>query len=162
LKEAHCSARTAPPQLLQILHGRPPIARRAAELRLERHLQPPGFSNAENRRMARRRLDWEDSIPADDGILKGHDVASLGPGDSSDTGADMMGLGRGHDTSDRQGTGERMSLDDDPRERYAADIATDRVVDPDGAGLGDGLDQAEEAQFGVTDEGLSELDEEPE
>lgn len=108
--------------------------------------------------MARRRMDWEDSPPADDEVLKGHDVASLGPGDSSDTGADMMGLGREHDTSDRQGTGERMSLDDEPNDRYAADIAADRVVDADGAGLGDGLDQAEEAQLGITDEELSELD----
>jgi hypothetical protein len=95
-------------------------------------------------------------------ILKGHGVRSLGPGDSSDTGADMMGLGRGDDTSDRYGTGERASVEDDPRERYAADIATDRVVEADGAGLGDGLDQAEEAQLGITDEELSALDEDEE
>jgi hypothetical protein len=112
--------------------------------------------------MARRKVDWEDSPTANDEILKGHDVASLGPGDSSDTGADMIGLGREHDTSDRQGTGERASLEDDPRERYAADIATDRVVEAAAAGLGSGLDQAEEAQLGITDEELSELDGEDE
>jgi hypothetical protein len=110
--------------------------------------------------MARRRIVAEDLPGADEEILKGHDVASLGPGDSSDTGADMMGLGRAHDTSDRQGTGERMSLDDEPGDFYAADIATDRVVGADGAGLGDGLDQAEEAQLGITDEELDELNDE--
>ena len=94
-------------------------------------------------------------------ILKGHGVRSLGPGDSSDTGADMMGLGRGDDTSDRFGTGERASVDD-PGELFAADIATDRVVGADGAGLGDGLDQAEEAQFGITDEELDALGDEDE
>ena len=108
--------------------------------------------------MARRKMDWEDPAVITDELLKGHDVRSLGPGDSSDTGADMMGLGRGDDTSDRYGTGERASVEDDPRERYAADIATDRVVAADGAGLGGGLDQAEEAQLGITDEELSELD----
>jgi hypothetical protein len=93
-------------------------------------------------------------------ILKGHGVRSLGPGDSSDTGADMMGLGRGDDTSDRHGTGERASVEDEPGELYAADIATDRVVEADVAGLGGGLDQAEEAILGITDEELSELDDE--
>ena len=92
-------------------------------------------------------------------VLKGHGVRSLGPGDSSDTGADMMGLGRGDDTSDRYGTGERASVDDDAGELYASDIATDRVVEADAAGLGGGLDQAEEARLGITDEELSALDE---
>ncbi len=90
----------------------------------------------------------------DDEILKGHGVKWLGPSDSSDTGADMMGLGRGDDTSDRYGTGERASVDDDPQAQDAADISADRLVDADHAGLGDGLDQAEEAQLGITDEEL--------
>jgi hypothetical protein len=34
----------------------------------------------------------------------------------------------------------------------AADISVDRVISADEAGLGTGLDQAEEAQLGVTDE----------
>jgi hypothetical protein len=37
------------------------------------------------------------------------------------------------------------------------DIGFDRVVGPEEAGLGGGLDQAEEAQLGVTDEELAEL-----
>jgi hypothetical protein len=37
------------------------------------------------------------------------------------------------------------------------DVGFDRVVGAEEAGLGDGLDQAEEAQLGVTDEELAEL-----
>lgn len=95
--------------------------------------------------------------PADEEILKGHGVKSLGPSDSSDTGADMMGLGRDDDTSDRYGTGERASVDEDPQLQDAADIAADRLVDADHAGLGDGLDEAEEAQLGITDEELDAM-----
>ena len=38
-----------------------------------------------------------------------------------------------------------------------ADIGFDRVVGADEAGLGGGLDQAEEAQLGITDEELEEM-----
>ena len=57
----------------------------------------------------------------------------------------------------RQGTGERASVDDDPAFDEAADIGADRVVPADEAGLGAGLDQAEEAQLGITDEEIAEL-----
>jgi hypothetical protein len=86
-------------------------------------------------------------------ILKGHDVRSLGPSDSSDTGADMVGLGGLDGTSDRQGTGERGSVDPElPGED--GDLRPNRIVRADEAGLGGGLDQAEEAQLGITDEEL--------
>ncbi len=84
---------------------------------------------------------------------KGHDIRSLGPSDSSDSGSDMSGLGGLDSTSDRQGTGERASVEnnaDDVEE--AADITPDDIVDAEEAGLGGGLDQAEEAQLGITDE----------
>lgn len=84
--------------------------------------------------------------------LKGHGIRSLGPSDSSDTGADMVGLGGLDSTSDRHGTGERASLENDADADLAADVDVDGIVDADGAGLGRGLDQAEEAQLGVTDE----------
>jgi hypothetical protein len=76
--------------------------------------------------------------------LKGHDVRALGPSDSSDTGADMAGTGPLDDTSDRSGTGERTTVDEQ-RARPGHDIDTDRIVEAEEAGLGDGLDQAEEA-----------------
>lgn len=88
------------------------------------------------------------------GLPKGHDIRSLGPSDSSDTGADMMGIGGLDSTSDRQGTGERASVENDAEADAAADIAADDIVDASEAGLGGGLDQAEEAQLGVTDEQL--------
>ena len=96
-------------------------------------------------------------IPREDEMLKGRDIASLGPSDSSDTGADMMGL-RGLDsTSDRQGTGERLDVEEVGDE--TEELALDRVVSSREAGLGGGLDQAEEAQLGITDEELEEDEE---
>ena len=83
---------------------------------------------------------------------KGHDIRSLGPSDSSDTGADMVGVGGLDSTSDRNGTGERASLENDAELDAGLDIAADGIVDAEDAGLGGGLDQAEEAQLGITDE----------
>jgi hypothetical protein len=87
-------------------------------------------------------------------LSKGHGIRSLGPSDSSDTGADMVGVGGLDNTSDRHGTGERASVEKDADVDSGADISADKVVDADNAGLGRGLDQAEEAQLGVTDEEL--------
>ena len=76
--------------------------------------------------------------------LKGHDVRALGPSDSSDTGSDMTGRGPLDDTSDRSGTGERMTIEAE-RVRPGQDIDTDRVVDAESAGLGYGTSEALEA-----------------
>jgi len=84
-------------------------------------------------------------------IGKGHDIGSVGPSDSSDTGADMMGVGGLDSTSDRNGTGERADVENDAI-GLGTDIAADDVVRSEDAGLGGGLDQAEEAQLGITDE----------
>ena len=120
---------------------------------------------------------------------KGHDVKSLGPSDTSDSGSDMAGPGlvgddalhldRGtnedpeggkvgkieagasvgdremDDTSDASGTGEHLTAGKEPRIRTNEDRDTDRIVKRDEAGLGGGLDQADEAQRGVTDEELA-------
>jgi hypothetical protein len=130
-----------------------------------------------------------DQFPLDDKrrpSTPGHDVKSLGPSDSSDSGSDLAGPGvtevdllnldRGtnQDTetgrqnsadsgpsigdlgmdsdSDRFGTGEHLTAGKEPGIRTNADRGFDRVVGPEEAGLGDGLDQAEEAQLGLTDE----------
>jgi len=105
--------------------------------------------------MEHREFDRENPGVDDTGLPK-HGERLIGPSDSSDTGADMMGVG-GDDTTDRQGTGERASVDDDPTLGDSSDITADRVVPAEEAGLGDGLDQAEEAQLGITDEELDEL-----
>jgi hypothetical protein len=139
--------------------------------------------------MAGSTLD-PDNIPARRGrkTVKGTDVKSLGPSDTSDSGSDMAGPGlvdddvlpldRGtnedpeggtvgkieagasvgdremDDNSDAMGTGEHLTAGKEPRVRVNADRDTDRIVNDEEAGLGGGLDQAEEARLGKTDEEL--------
>ena len=105
--------------------------------------------------MERRKSPDLDALLDETGldIPKGHDIRSLGPSDSSDTGADMVGTGGALDsTSDRNGTGERPSVAIESDANTNADIAADRIVEAQDVGLGGGLDQAEEAQLGFTDE----------
>lgn len=73
----------------------------------------------------------------------------IGPSDTSDTLSDRPN--EPSTDSDAEGTGERVSVGKVP---HANDEGTDRVVKDKEAGLGGGLDQAEEAQLGVTDEEL--------
>jgi hypothetical protein len=132
--------------------------------------------------MAGSTLD-PDNVPLRRGrkTVKGTDVKSLGPSDTSDSGSDMAGPGmvgddavhldRGtnedpeggtlgkieagasvgdremDDTSDASGTGEHLTAGKEPRGRTNADRDSDRVVKRDEAGLGGGLDQAEEARL---------------
>jgi len=116
-----------------------------------------------------RKLEPIDELPSQDPerdqlLPPGSDVGSIGPSDSSDSGSDMTGLGRLDSTTDRFGTGERASveLDDEGELRPDADIEPDRVVEARNAGLGGGLDQAEEAQLGITDEEIEALDDDAE
>lgn len=115
-----------------------------------------------------RQPDPIDELPTqeperDQWLPPGSDVGSIGPSDSSDSGSDMIGLGHLDSTTDRFGTGERASveLDDEGELRPDADIEPDRVVEARNAGLGGGLDQAEEAQLGITDEEIEALDDDP-
>jgi hypothetical protein len=112
---------------------------------------------------ARRKLKRE-QLPDDvEGAEPtGHDLRTQGPSDSSDSGSDLIGAGAGvgdlelDGNSDRQGTGERTSIGNDEI-ADGSDILPDRIVDAQHAGLGGGLDQAEEAQLGITDEEIEEL-----
>jgi hypothetical protein len=94
----------------------------------------------------------------------GHDNGSLGPSDLSDTGSDSVGS-TGLDPAiladdgDSTGTGVDPSPADRRSDDVDADIGFDRVVTADEAGLGGGLDQAEEARYGITDEALDPVDE---
>jgi hypothetical protein len=109
--------------------------------------------------MERRKAPDIDSLLDETGlnIPKGHDIQSLGPSDSSDTGADMVGVQGALDTTtDRNGTGERVSVGIESDADNDADISADRIVEANLAGLGGGLDQAEEAQLGVTDEEIDD------
>ena len=60
------------------------------------------------------------------------------------------------DNSDKYGTGEHLTAGKEPGVEPDGDRDTDRVVSADEAGLGRGLDEAEEARLGVTDEDLEE------
>lgn len=66
---------------------------------------------------------------------------------ASDAGASLGDLGA-DENSDRNGTGEHVTAGKEPDVRIAADIAPDRIVGPEEAGLGTGLDEAEEALLG--------------
>lgn len=90
-----------------------------------------------------------DNFPANSRTPKGRDIRSLGPSDSSDSGSDLAGQlpNAGDDLRLERGA------DEDPFGGHANDIDTDRIVGPEEAGLGGGLDQAEEAQLGVRDDG---------
>jgi hypothetical protein len=83
-------------------------------------------------------------------VVADQDSRSAGPSDSSDAGADLADGESGDGTSDRNGTGERVDLESDIQPD--ADIGADRIVSAEEVGLGGGLDQAEEAQLGITDE----------
>jgi hypothetical protein len=95
-------------------------------------------------------------------LAEGRKPPMVGPSDSSDTAADLIGATVSGDalgalgSSDRNGTGERFGAEAQETED-AADIGFDRVVERREAGLGGGLDQAEEARLGITDEQLEEL-----
>ncbi|MES1262958.1 MAG: hypothetical protein ABUL69_01300 [Peristeroidobacter soli] len=97
-----------------------------------------------------RAIDLDSIIDeAGDRIVRKPDSHATGPSDSSDSAADLGDLASDANT-DRNFTGERASLDIDVEPD--ADLGADRIVDAEDVGLGGGLDQAEEAQLGVTDE----------
>ena len=81
---------------------------------------------------------------------QGRAEPKLGPSDSSDTFSDRPD--QPATDSDEGGTGERLTVGKIP---HAKDEGVDRVVNSEEAGLGGGLDQAEEAQLGTTDEELA-------
>lgn len=77
---------------------------------------------------------------------QGRAEPKIGPSDSSDSPSDRP------DTStdtDSGGTGERRTVGKVP---HAKDVGTDRVAEDKEVGLGGGMDQAEEARAGKTDE----------
>ena len=80
---------------------------------------------------------------------QGRAEPKIGPSDSSDTFSDRPDIST---DSDAGGTGERKTVERVPNAR---DVKTDRVVEDKDAGLGGGLDQAEEARLGITDEELA-------
>lgn len=122
--------------------------------------------------MANRSSLDPDNTPArlDRNSGRAMDSHFLGSSDSSDTGSesvdeapqldvaevedDTFALVEFADTSDREDTGERLTLELHCFIQPGADVGFDRIVAAEEVGLGGGLDQAEEAQLGITDEEL--------
>lgn len=112
----------------------------------------PSDSSDSGSDMAGPGLIDDDALGLDRGT---HTDTEAGRDDIADAETSIGDIGMDANT-DRHGTGERMTAGKEPAARANADRDTDRVVDAQEAGLGRGLDQAEEAQFGIRDEELDE------
>jgi len=75
---------------------------------------------------------------------QGRAEPKIGPSDSSDDYADRPN--EPATDTDSGGTGERVTVGKDPLSELHDERAPDRVVDGGEAGLGGGLDEAEEAE----------------
>jgi hypothetical protein len=84
---------------------------------------------------------------------QGRAEPKIGPSDSSDTFSDRPD--QSTDTDDG-GTGERATAGRNPQSELHNERGGDRVIDASEAGLGGGLDQAEEGRLGVTDEDIAD------
>jgi len=88
-------------------------------------------------------------------IRQGRTEPKIGPSDTTDTFYDNP---QGTSDSDAGGTGERGPATDRSARERRNETSPDRVVDSRDAGLGGGLDEAEEARMGVTDEEIEEIE----
>jgi hypothetical protein len=112
----------------------------------------PSDSSDSGSDMAGPGLLDEDQLNLDRGT---NEDSEAGRRNVADAGASIGDLDLS-DNSDSPGTGEHLTAGKDPDLRVNADRDADRVVGADEAGLGGGLDQAEEAQLGITDEEIEE------
>lgn len=110
----------------------------------------PSDSSDSGSDMAVPGLIDDDAINLDRGT---NEDTEAGRDDIADAGASVGDLEM-DDNSDRYGTGEHLTAGKEPNVRVNGDIDVDRIVEAKEAGLGGGLDQAEEAQLGITDEEL--------
>jgi len=76
---------------------------------------------------------------------QGRAEPKVGPSDLSDTSADRPGA-QNTDT-DAGGTGERVTVGKAPKSEQHDEAGVDRIVGPEEAGLGKGLDEAELARL---------------
>jgi len=118
----------------------------------------PSDSSDSGSDMAGPGLIDDEALPLDRGTNEDQEA---GRDDIADAGA-SVGDDYMDDNSDRYGTGERRTAGKEPSVRADNDVDFDRVVGADEAGLGDGLDQAEEAQLGIVDDPESDDDEDDE
>ena len=96
--------------------------------------------------------------------------APLGPSDSSDSASDLIGADDWRDdeppgdppseleaNTDAMGTGERAAAGNEVAPRTGADIAPDRIIQPELPAVPDGLDRID-FEVGRTDDKDSKLD----
>ena len=112
----------------------------------------PSDSSDSGSDMAGPGLIDDDAINLDRGT---NEDTEAGRDDVADAGASIGDLHMDAD-SDRYGTGEHLTAGKDPSIQVDGDVGTDRIVGAQEAGLGGGLDQAEEAGLGITDEELEQ------
>ena len=108
----------------------------------------PSDSSDSGSDMAGPGLIDDDALPLDRGTNEDQEA---GRDDIANAGA-SVGDDDMEDNSDRFGTGDRRAAGKEPSAREGGDISTDRIIGADEAGLGRGLDQAEEAQLGIRDD----------
>ena len=110
----------------------------------------PSDSSDSGSDMAGPGLIDDDALAFDRGT---NEDPEAGRDDIADSGASIGDDGMDGD-SDRFGTGERRAAGKEPSIPVDSDLGADRIVGAEEAGLGAGLDQAEEGRLGVTDEEL--------
>ena len=108
----------------------------------------PSDSSDSGSDMAGPGLIDDDALPLDRGTNEDEEA---GRDDIADAGA-SIGDDHMDSDSDRYGTGERRAAGKEPSVGPDADIGIDRIIGADEAGLGGGLDQAEEALRGIPEE----------
>ena len=111
----------------------------------------PSDSSDSGSDMAGPGLIDDDALPLDRGTNEDQEA---GRDDIANAGA-SVGDDDMEDNSDRFGTGERRAAGKEPSVRAGSDVGVDRIVSADEAGLGRGLDQAEEALLGIRDEDVN-------
>jgi len=90
-------------------------------------------------------ISGEEYLPLDRGTTSD-------PDERAQTAGPSIGDADLDSDTDSGGTGERAAAGRDPIRGVNRDVGFDRTVGATEAGLGGGLDQAEEAQLGTTDE----------
>jgi hypothetical protein len=110
--------------------------------------------------MSTSTLDPDNDLTLDRKLGTGHDDSALGPSDSSDNGSDVKGLFGGDSDTDRQGTGERSTVEMPDESEARQDIGVDHiesVPDLDIRNTGTDVERGDEANRKT-----SEINEAPE
>jgi hypothetical protein len=76
---------------------------------------------------------------------------------SARDGRNAVGPAGSNEDEAAEQTNDTRAVENESQLRLGGDTGFDRIIGPDEAGLGGGLDQAEEARLGVTDEELAEM-----